>query len=51
MDSIDEIPGRIAEMTKEEYEAIRSNTMKISGRLRKGKYTARALERVLGQKE
>ena len=51
VDSIDEIPGRIAEMTKEEYEAIRSNTMKISGRLRKGKYTARALERVLGQKE
>ena len=51
VDSIEEIPGRIAEMTEGEYEAIRSNTMKISDRLRKGKYTTRALKRVLGQKE
>ena len=51
VDSIEEIPGRIADITAEEYDAIRSNTMRISDRLRKGKYTTRALERVLGQKE
>ena len=51
VDSIEEIPGRIADMTEGEYEVIRSNTMKISDRLRKGKYTTRALKRVLGQKE
>ena len=51
VDSIEEIPGRIADMTEEEYNAIRANTMKISDRLRKGKYTTRALERVLGKKE
>lgn len=51
VDSIEEIPGRIAEMEPEEYDAIRSNTKKISDRLRKGKYTSRALARVLGEEE
>ena len=51
VDSIEEIPGRIRAMTPDEYDAIRSNTMKISDRLRKGKYTSRALRRVLGEEE
>ena len=36
-------------LTPEEYEAIRANTMKISERLRKGKYTTRALGKALGE--
>ena len=49
VDSIEEIPGRISAMTPEEYESILHNTMKISERLRKGKYTTRALRKVLGE--
>ena len=51
VDSIEDIPGRISAMTPEEYDAIRSNTRKISDRLRKGKYTSRALNKVLGEEE
>lgn len=47
VDSIEEIPGRIANMTAEEYEGIRANTKRISKRLREGRYTKRALSRVL----
>ena len=49
VDSIEEIPGKISNLTPEEYESIRLNTMKISDRLRKGKYTTRALGKVLGE--
>ena len=51
VDSIEEIPGRIDAVTPEEYESILHNTMKISDRLRKGKYTTRALRKVLGEEE
>ena len=51
VDSIEEIPDRIAGMTAEEYDTIHSNTMKISRRLRGGRYTARALGRVIGEEE
>ena len=49
VDSIEEIPGRLRALSAEEYEAIRANTMKISERLRKGKYTTRALRKALGE--
>ena len=45
--SLAEIPERIRALTPEEYEAIRDNTGKIAKRLRGGKYTQRALRRVL----
>jgi hypothetical protein len=51
VDSIEEIPARVKELTPEEYEAIRSNTMKIAGRLRGGKYTVRALKRAIEREE
>ena len=51
VDSIEEIPDRLSKMTDEEYETIRENTMKISRRLRRGKYTERALDRVPGVRE
>ena len=51
VDSIEEIPERLSKMTDEEYEAIRVNTMKISRRLRGGKYTERALDQVPGARE
>lgn len=51
VDSIEEIPNRLSKMTDEEYETIRENTMKISRRLRAGKYTERALDRVPGARE
>ena len=47
VDSIEDIPARLREMTPEEYEAIRANTMKISKRLREGSYSKRALRKVL----
>ncbi len=49
VDSIEEIPDRLRALPPEEYEAIRANTMKISERLRKGKYTTRALGKALGE--
>ncbi len=51
VDCIEEIPDRLAGISFEEYEAIRSNTLQIADRLRKGKYTTRALRRALDQKE
>ena len=45
--SIEEIPERIADLTPEEYEKICENTKKISSRLREGRYTKRALRKVL----
>lgn len=45
--SIEEIPERVNSMTQEEYDAILANAMKISKRLRDGRYTQRALKKVL----
>ena len=47
VDSIEEIPEIVKNMTSEEYEAIRANTLKISKRLREGRYTKRALGKLL----
>jgi hypothetical protein len=49
--SLSEIPERIGSMTPEEYETIRKNTRKIAGRLRGGRYTQRALRRILEREE
>ena len=51
VDSIEEIPSRVKEITPEEYETIRANTMKIAARLRGGRYTVRALGKVLEREE
>ena len=45
--SLEEIGDRIASMTQEEYDEILRNTRKMAGRLRGGKYTQRAIEKVL----
>ena len=39
------------EITPEEYETIRANTMKIAARLRGGRYTVRALGKVIEREE
>jgi hypothetical protein len=51
VDSIEEIPARVKELTPGEYETIRTNTIKIAGRLRGGRYTVRALGKVLSREE
>ena len=51
VDSIEEIPERIGSMTEGEYREILANTRKISGKLRGGLFTRRALRRVLDKKE
>ena len=51
VDSIEEIPAKVKALTPDAYEAIRTNTMKIAKRLRGGKYTERALGKVLSREE
>lgn len=45
--SLEEIPEKVSSMTTQEYESLRKNTEKIAARLRAGKYTERAIRRVL----
>ncbi len=47
VNALEEIPQTLGSMTPAEYDAIRAGAMKISKRLRAGKYTERALGRVL----
>lgn len=51
VDSIEEIPDRIRNMTPEEYEEIRTNTMKVSDKMRRGLFTKRALRRAMDREE
>ena len=51
VDSIEEIPERLKAMSAREYDTIRANTRRISERLRGGKYTERALRKVLSREE
>ena len=47
VDSLDEIRGRISAMTPEEYEALRLGTRNVADKLRGGKFTKRALRKLL----
>jgi hypothetical protein len=51
VDSIEEIPERLKAMSAREYDTICANTRRISERLRGGKYTERALRKVLSREE